>query len=294
MFGLVKTMSSSLVPKLPVLTGGEVDHPDWRRYLKWVYGDDLARGEQIDLNTFTWFYWGSPLDNVVAPMRFTALSLPSSAGSFFPANGAWVSDLPLVPETDFASFGFFVSREGFPSTVDALTATGRIEVLRVKVPEQGAAWFYYARGSGVFLRLDALPVRGDVLVSFGDPPNLGLWDGDVSKYMRDRNCSLLAIVQRFADRRVEIVVRSRRAEDALDETCVFGNRTYSTGLSTRMPCDCTGDRTVLINCRKQVYDTFASPTVVLARKLYIDLSLLATAASCALVVCAVIVQLLGR
>ena len=286
-------MPSPLVPKLPVLVGGEIDHPEWRAYVKWVYGDDVAQGERLDLNTFTWFYWGSPLDDVVDPEAVSTLSPPWSRAAF-PENYAWVSEVPIVPETNFSPFGFFVSRLEYPSTVGALTSTGRLEVLRVKFPEKGAAWFYYTRGSGVFLNLDSLPVQGDVLVSFGDPPNHGLLDGGVVQYMSERNCSLLAIVQRFADRRVEIVVRSPGAEDSLDETCLFGTRAFSTGLSKRAPCDCTGSRTVLLNCRRQVYDKFPSPFVGWIRNAYTDIVIAARVASVALMLCAAVLQLLGR
>lgn len=248
-------MSSAAVPRLPILQGGQKDHPDWREYIRWVYGEDIPAGLRVDLNAFAWFYWGSPLDRVVRP-----LSRLTSHDASFPENYAWLGEDPIVPETAFRSYGFFVSRAIPPLTAATLAGPGRLEVLRVKFNERGAAWFYYAPGSGVFLNLEALPVKGRSLVSVGDPPDLGLFDQGVAAYMAARDCSLMVITQRFSDRRVEIVVRGADPDGSLDVTCPFEASVFSTGLFARLPCHCSSGKT-LLNCRPEVFAALA-PTAL--------------------------------
>ena len=237
------------VPRLPVLKGGGVDQPNWRRYVRWVYGEDVPTQAELDLNAFSWFYWNAPLPTGFQPVwRDSPWSQRSSP---LAPNTAWTCSIPILPECKFSPFGFFVSREQPDAKVEAWTRTGRIEVLRVKFHEAGAAWFYHAVGSGVFLNLDALPVNGRTLLQVGDPPNLGLWDAGVGAYMQERDCNLLIITDRFADRRVEIVVRGASLDAPLDSTCPFLSSAFSTGLATQQRCECSGDVT-LLNCRADV------------------------------------------
>ena len=125
------------MPSLPVLVGGSAYHPEWRAYIKWVYGEEVPRD------------WGSPLDGLVSPMM-----RPPVLERQFPENRAWVNERPFIPEQAFAAFGFFVSRASIP--LERLTSAGRWEVLRVR------AWVR------VFLNMDSLPVKGKVPTSVGE------------------------------------------------------------------------------------------------------------------------------
>lgn len=238
-------MVQHIVPELPILHGGAVDYPEWRQYLHWVYGEDVPMGSIVDLNSFSWFYSNSPLASMLQPMMHN-LSRNDTA-----LNTAWMCSLPFLPQCIFSPYGFFVSREPYERNVDAWTKTGRLEVLRVRFPESGAAWFYHAIGSGVFLNLNALPTPGRAIVSIGVPPDLGRWDEGVTAYMEALDCNLLVITDRFPDRRVEIVVRASSSTTSLDLTCAFPSTVFSTGLFNKQSCVCSSDVT-LLNCRKDV------------------------------------------
>jgi hypothetical protein len=236
-------------PRLPILSGDDNNHPEWRQYLDWVYGEGVPTGKEIDLNTFSWFYWASPLGTELRPLQqnvlWTRMAPPLALST------AWTCSLPFKPECSFSQYGFFVSREQPEETVEAWTKAGRIEVARIKFHETGAAWFYHAVGSGVFLNLDALPVSGQAMVHSGDLPDLGLWDGGIGAYMKERDCNLLIIVDRFPNRMVEIVVRAASLDTPLDTTCPLSESVFSTGLSAKQPCVCSDD-VKISNCRHDV------------------------------------------
>ena len=183
----------SLLPPLPVLLPGRQDYPEWRVYLRWVYGQEPP--EAVDLNGFSWIYWNSPL-----------------------------GQLSAVPH---------VSSEALPA---------------------GTAWFYSGVGSGVFLNLDALPSPGSVVVSSGLPPDWpgGVLDSLAASWMTQHDCSLLVLAERFADGRVEIVVRAPDDSGSEDATCPFSLTVFSTGFE-RSPCVCRGDGVALLNCRPEVW-----------------------------------------
>ena len=53
-------MDTALVVTLPVLTAeNEAEYPDWHAYARLIYAGSPPY--PIDLNTFSWFYWNSPL-----------------------------------------------------------------------------------------------------------------------------------------------------------------------------------------------------------------------------------------
>jgi hypothetical protein len=237
-----------VVPTLPVLRPGESDHPEWRAYLRWVYGDSAATAV-VDLNAFSWFYQTCPLK--VQPVSH-------GASETLAPNTAWTCNAVLLPECQFQAYGFFVTR-GSSSAEDMrrLAGSGRLEVLRVRFPEMGVAWFYGAVGSGVFLNLDALPTSGSVVIRAGLPEDWmgGVLDYTAAEWMRQHDCALLVMAERFADSRVEIVARAPGDGDiSEDATCPFSSSpaAFSTGLA-REPCECRSDGVSLINCRAEVW-----------------------------------------
>jgi hypothetical protein len=243
------TGRAGAVPPLPVLRGGDVDHPEWRAYVKWVYGEDVPQGQTLDLNAFSWFYSTAPLGPALRPLDHNDTS------QALPLHTAWNCAGLFQPECKFSSYGFFVTQPAPDASAEAWTSSGRIEVLRIQFPEVGAAWFYHAVGSGVFLNLDALPTRGSVSVSRGLPEDWrgGLFDDTAAAYMLDHGCSLLIMTHRFADARSEIVVRGPDAAAGLGVACPFAAGAFSTGLSTPRPCECASESVELLNCRREVW-----------------------------------------
>ena len=234
----------SLLPPLPVLLPGRQDYPEWRVYLRWVYGQEPP--EAVDLNGFSWFYWNSPLGQLSTVSHVASEVLPSGT--------AWTCELPWLPEYRFRAYGFFVARPSSAEDMRLRVRRRRLEVLRVQFPEEGVAWFYSGVGSGVFLNLDALPSPGSVVVSSGLPPDWpgGVLDSLAASWMTQHDCSLLVLAERFADGRVEIVVRAPDDSGSEDATCPFSLTVFSTGFE-RSPCVCRGDGVALLNCRPEVW-----------------------------------------
>jgi len=244
------TGRAGAVPPLPVLRGGDGDHPEWRAYVKWVYGEEVPRGQSLDLNAFSWFYSTAPFDPALRPLDH------NDASQALPLHTAWNCAGLWRPECKFSPYGCFVTQPAPDASAEAWTSSGRIEVLRINFPEVGAAWFYHAVGSGVFLNLDALPTRGAVLVSRGLPEDWrgGLFDDTAAAYMLDHGCSLLIMTHRFADARSEIVVRGPDVAAGLGVACPFVAGVFSTGLATPRPCECAAS-VELLNCRREVWQT---------------------------------------
>ena len=229
---------------MPVLLPGQEDHPEWRAYLRWVYGQEPP--EAVDLNDFSWFYWNSPLGQLSAA--------PHVSSEVLPAGTAWTCELPWLPEYRFRAYGFFVARPSTAEDMRLRVRRRRLEVLRVQFPEQGVAWFYSGVGSGVFLNLDTLPSPGSVVVSSGLPEDWqgGVLDSTAAAWMTRHDCSLLVLAERFADGRVELVARAPDGLASEDATCPFAPAAFSTGFE-RSPCACRGDGVALLNCRAEVW-----------------------------------------
>ena len=235
----------SAVPKLPVFRPGQKDFPEWRAYLRWVYGDDAT--EDVDLNAFSWFYWRCPLGALQKPV-------PHDSSEALPPHTAWICEQKLAPEYRFKAYGFFVTQPASVDDVRRLLLKERLEVLRVRFPETGVSWFYATVGSGVFLNLDALPSSGSMVVHKGLPDDWrgGVLDSTASAWMQDHDCAMLVVTERFADSRVEIIVRSPKNDSSRDMACPFTTAAFSSGFS-KTPCDCNADGTYLLNCRREVW-----------------------------------------
>ena len=163
----------------------------WAPYLSAVYGEAVDANE-VDLKQVGWFYW-SPMPALrgLCLQLFDTLAVPNSlplGKAFVAAN---YSGVPLHygsqmqapsfshPTAGMTSFtrpkwcqrtcapahlasaaGFFVKVA--PLSVKLLSGS-RIEVMHVNFAESGVAWFYHTPGSGVFIDLDALRMRGRLL-----------------------------------------------------------------------------------------------------------------------------------
>lgn len=278
----------AVVPRLPVLVGGQSDHPEWRKYLAWVYGEaEIPRGKSVDLNTFAWFYHQ-------APLKVEVLDRVNLMGEL-PVDTAWTCRIPFLPECEFSPYGFFVTRDQARPSLDAWKQLDRLEVLRVKFAEKGAAWFYYAVGSGIFLNLRALPVAGEMKVIIGALPDLGIYDQGVYEYMLRDNCNILISANRFSDRRVEVVVRSSSATADLNSACPLDASVFSTGLFERASCVCSANgRLPLLNCRREVARTLMTERPLDDAAFYVQVGSVAAFLLVLLVLCLVAMRLQSR
>lgn len=143
-------MTRARVPRLPVLLpSNRSEYPDWHAYFERVYGHVVS--DTVNLNLFEFFYSSSPLG-----------WHPTTA---CPRDGeAWVGYVPRTPEHEFRRIGFFVRRSPPPRLVDARSHYDVVEVTRtlydsVVAPshlypgEEKLAWFFLARGTGMFVRV---------------------------------------------------------------------------------------------------------------------------------------------
>ena len=143
------------LPVLPVLTPhNRLVYPEWHSYYERVYKHSVV--DNVDLNTFTFFFWDSPLGHVkvrVAMWQFSRLR----------CGQAWVGD--HGPELLLARVGFFVHREACE-----VSASDPVEVIRVNTDylqhspefaEKDLAWFFGVKGSGMFIKR---PDRGIVVL----------------------------------------------------------------------------------------------------------------------------------
>ena len=157
------TYNSSNVPQLPRLPvlneSNRAEHADWHAYIENIYG----KGVQfpVDLNTFTWFYWSSPL-------RLPAIFLCDwfGVGSEVAHGTPWTGGLAAWswgPEHSTRRAGFFVHRAH--QHLASYNTDDHIEVMRTGPGPMSAyegesarlgLWFLHAIGSNVFLRPSTL------------------------------------------------------------------------------------------------------------------------------------------
>ena len=140
------------ISNLPTLTEFNKDlYPEWHTYYEKVYGHSVIN--TIDLNTFTWFYWYSPLGNI------QTLKLPDTSvyvGLHYPFIFTMYPENIHV-QTQYSKLGFFVKR----ILNDSIFEQSIVEVLRscnTMFPEVGVAWFFLTIGSGFQLVTENIKV----------------------------------------------------------------------------------------------------------------------------------------
>lgn len=133
-----------VLPILPVLTVKNKDHYfDWHTYYKRVYGSSIVK--PVDLNTFTFFYWFSPLGKRVRTIHALWDRTPVTL------NTPWLGT-DGTPEGRVSEVGFFVRR---PILLPYFSRR-RVEVMRVNTAstdfeEDALLWFFGVTGSGIFV-----------------------------------------------------------------------------------------------------------------------------------------------
>lgn len=154
------------LPRLPTLTSDKANkkqYADWHEYYEIVYGQSVK--DDVDLNTFGWFYWFSPLKHVEhVGLHSGNTAVPSDTPFIFKMH---MSELlrsltklffgvkkVMPPENMFGEVGFFVKRDNHKIEGSDHRF---IEVLRTKsevFAEKGVAWFFNTKGSGIFLDIE--------------------------------------------------------------------------------------------------------------------------------------------
>lgn len=173
-----------MLPRLPVLSdANRRTERRWHAYVQRVYGAPLPIGQELDLNTFTFFYstdglrdvWNDDEDESAfdAPTRLLRASpclavCEVALGTTTYDGTPWIGkDYPgaFVAAHEFGKIGFFVRRAAWAAP-EAFKSCHRLEVSHVrssyKGGEKGLSWLFHTSGSGVFLDCTQLPTRGRV------------------------------------------------------------------------------------------------------------------------------------
>lgn len=155
------------LPTLPILTPtkqNKEQYSEWHHYYETVYRHPVVN--EVDLNTFGWFYWFSPLKHIPhVVLRSGNTAVPANTPFTFEVKlSTLLSTIIKIflgeqkvtpPENMFADIGFFVKRiHSKKDSEEHIRDQRFIEVLRTKssvFTEKGVAWFFYTKGSGVFL-----------------------------------------------------------------------------------------------------------------------------------------------
>lgn len=171
---------SYTVPKLPILTtSNKKDYPEWHNYFKKVYSQDVET--DVDLNSFTWFYNFAPFKTNINKRN---QEIRKNINNNISIPGSWLGDIQrsiLLKDSDkyklnineafigmdksiiniyrtllprLSLYGFFVNR---PFLKDYIKKKNRLEILHVKDDFlQNIAWYWYAKGSGIFIDWDKI------------------------------------------------------------------------------------------------------------------------------------------
>lgn len=213
---------------LPVLTSQNKHlYQEWHAYFERVYNERVI--EDVDLNTFNWFYWFCP-DDVHKPVKQKR-----------PANNLLNV---LTPDTNLNELGFFINVKTHIDS-NTIRKKGRIEVLRVSDLELFVAWFYVSKGSGIYVDI---------------PETYRIWIGRKKEFMNydcwmkhtGGNCNDIVIHKGLTNRNVDLallskvssnieqfeLVLSRPRQLGICGACV-GQITYSSGYTTHIPVSCT-------------------------------------------------------
>lgn len=155
---LSSIIAPSALPILRATADSRSKHASWHAYVEQVYGQPIDVDTELDLNTFEWFYYSSPLLEELSLSVRDDVDL-ISLGSPWSLPDGLLYRLHTYVAQEFAPAGYFVWRgeETFRRARVTYTARRPVEVLRASCYEEvgGNIWFYPLRGSGVFLDLAA-------------------------------------------------------------------------------------------------------------------------------------------
>ena len=144
---------------LPILTVNNRDeYPAWHEYYEKVYDNPVSYN--VDLNSFTWFYWFSPIK-----LKTDEIFIITSWKSVSQKTVKIPNNVPFLfrydirsAEYNIGNSGFFVKREKTIYNHDRLEVFRTIESVFV---EKGVCWFFVTIGSGYYLKSDKKCFVGD-------------------------------------------------------------------------------------------------------------------------------------
>jgi len=147
---------------LPILTSdNHAEYAGWHDYYHRVYGTPVGTEQQVDLNTFTWFYSFAPLpSDWVCAIRTIR---PGWEQEKKPLDGALIrfTGRDDSPEVILSRSGAFVKRP-----IDkSLLEDKYLEVLRTNhgdgAGETSECWFYHTIGSGFWIKNEGVRRFGE-------------------------------------------------------------------------------------------------------------------------------------
>lgn len=243
-----KATHNYVVPRLPVLTPfNKTTYPEWHSYYERVYGCEV--NHEVDLNTFTFFFWWSP-------MGFKKVRVCTWQRTKLSPNEAWIGD--HGPDLMLARVGFFVHRPDSPFTQERHVEVIRVNtnklVVNEEFQEKDVAWYFGVKGSGMFLSVPEVGVsvfknKYAFAESVGTKwPNSHLtlkWEQTVlPNVLKDNKIKMLILTHSgHPTPRQEVVVPI----EGLIETCPNVTLWRFNSEGQLSPCECQMTSTVL-NC----------------------------------------------
>lgn len=247
---------------------------EWHAYIAHVYRTPVGQ-HRLDLNTFNFFYRFGAVNRLFEQHACLAVCISS-------LNDQTYNGTPFVgqggPDLAFGSIGFFVFRP--PPKKGAVVNCERLEVHHMMTNwnggEQGASWFFYTVGSGIFLNCANLPTSGNI-ETYTDRPDWALqhheygWshESTIASLMHGSEVSMLVFthadlqifgpqISNGANPRTEIIVRHRpaltyvRENEGTGEGCLddFNGMhiEFNTGLDASLACHCRKNAMFFLNC----------------------------------------------
>jgi len=141
--------NSNVSISLPILNFKNYDiFKDWHEYYYKVYRQRITYEQEVDLNTFTWFYNYAPIPNNATHYKIRPHEMNTIPdNSLFKLIGE-----PYFPEVIISNQGYF-KKSNFDN--DHLNEK-YIEVMRTNTGEgameTNVVWFYHTIGSGFYIK----------------------------------------------------------------------------------------------------------------------------------------------
>ena len=146
-----------ILDTLPILSPYNKNlYPLWHKYYEKVYNQPVET--IIDLNTFNWFYWDCPIDNIKENINvFIKPSIIKTCNTCKNMPYILRDSFVKCPEDMASNIGFFVNKD-----IKIDKNIGKIEVFRVDNYEVGfeghlelyCKWFWITKGSGKFIDIE--------------------------------------------------------------------------------------------------------------------------------------------
>lgn len=152
-----KNKEKYILEKLPILAPyNREKYLNWHLYYENIYNKSVDN--IIDLNTFNWFYWNCPIDNIKKNINiFTISGMVKNCNTCIGMPYILTDYFIKGPEIIASEIGFFVNRD-----INIDKNINKIEVFRVENYNIGTVynlelysdWYWITKGSGKFIDID--------------------------------------------------------------------------------------------------------------------------------------------